>query len=121
MCYRAIALTLVSFVFVNSAAPAQVVGDHVGLFQHNRPGTEVGSAFLLAITPPMAGDMCVIRALMPHKTELNGPLPHTLNHCLTGEVYQTELLRCYHKHLRDLTQHERSVSPGPRATSVRSS
>jgi hypothetical protein len=29
MCYRAIALTLVSFVFLNSAAPAQVVGDHV--------------------------------------------------------------------------------------------
>jgi hypothetical protein len=29
MCQRAIALALVSFVFVNSAAPAQVVGDHV--------------------------------------------------------------------------------------------
>jgi putative addiction module killer protein len=58
------------------------------------------------------------RQLIPDKTEVNGSPPHMPNRCLIGLVYQTLLLCCYRKHLRDLMQHERGKSLRPRAMSV---
>jgi putative addiction module killer protein len=58
------------------------------------------------------------RQLIPDKTEVNGSPPHMPNRCPIGLVYQTLLLCCYRKHLRDLMQHERGKSLRPRAMSV---